>query len=83
MGKEFFFINFEKNTKYFSRQPNQNEQPEWQSFFDVDDIDGSKITVRPYYELSNEYRTHESYGIDLKQRECQFLKQFYEYHDDE
>nr|XP_027198200.1 cholinesterase 1-like [Dermatophagoides pteronyssinus] len=64
-------------------QPNQNEQPEWQSFFDVDDIDGSKITVRPYYELSNEYRTHESYGIDLKQRECQFLKQFYEYHDDE
>ncbi|OTF79582.1 hypothetical protein BLA29_007393 [Euroglyphus maynei] len=62
-------------------RPNEMEQPEWQSYFHVDHNDGSKVNViGPYYELSNEYRSRKSYGLDLKRIECEFWQQFYEYH---
>lgn len=62
-------------------RPNQIEQPEWQSYFHVDDGGSSqKVVVEPYYELSNEYRTHQSYGLNFKQIECKFWQQYYEYH---
>lgn len=42
------------------------EHPEWQSYF----MSPEGAVIAPYYHLSNDYKTSQSFKLNLKQVEC-------------
>lgn len=51
------------------------EHSEWQSYF----IGADELTVvAPYYELSNQPKSHLNFKFDLKRTECDFWSHHYE-----
>ena len=59
---------------YEYRKPGQSHM-EWQKYFMTNTgiNDDNKMVITPYYEIANNYRTHESFKFNLKQTECEIV----------
>ncbi|KAH9421440.1 hypothetical protein DERP_010577 [Dermatophagoides pteronyssinus] len=53
-------------------KPGQS-QMEWQKYFKTNKNEIETITITPYYEIGNNYKTHESFKFNLKQIECEII----------
>ena len=53
-----------------------NDQPEWNKYFHANN---GEDAVYPYYEINNNYKSHQSFKFNLKQLECDVVwKRFYQ-----